>query len=364
MKSKCEASKRSTTTLVASVIAAIFALIPSCSSGSPGGDPPKSTSVYVAGDCRGQACYWKGTERTDLPSPGSGWSISYGIDVSGGVVYTAGFYNDGIINACYWEGTTRRDLPGDGANSSFAYSIKASGGIAYVAGYYSDGETNIPCYWKDGIRADLPLPEGSLFGEARGIAVVDGAVYLCGEYENEDGSLIPCYWTDTPQAEATLTDLEPSVPAASMLYANGISVSGGMVYVAGTYYSGDPMRSYSCYWEDGALIDLPGGEVGSSEAYGIVASGSAVYTVGYYSPSEDATRACYWSGTERFDLPDEGSSSSYATSTATSGGKVYVAGYYNGGGIDIACYWKDGIKTDLPGGTGYAYGNAIAVIEE
>jgi hypothetical protein len=209
MKSKCETSKRSKTRFVASVIVAILALIPSCSSGNPGGDPPKSTSVYVAGDYGGQACYWKGTERTDLPDPGSGWSTSYGIDVSGGVVYTAGFYNDGVINACYWEGTTRRDLPGDGANSSYAYSIQVSGGIVYVAGYYSDGETNLPCLWEGTTRIDLP--KAAYDSQATGIDVLDGIAHASGWYTVYDATIdglkmIPCYWTVT-DGTPTKTDL-------------------------------------------------------------------------------------------------------------------------------------------------------------
>ena len=39
-----------------------------------------------------------------------------------------------------------------------------------------------------------------------------------------------------------------------------------------------------------------------------------------------------------------------ACSNGTSGDPpktVYVAGFYDNGGVDIACYWKNGIKTDL-----------------
>jgi hypothetical protein len=40
---------------------------------------------------------------------------------------------------------------------------------------------------------------------------------------------------------------------------------------------------------------------------------------------------------------------------------VYVAGFYGNGSTDVACYWKDGARTGLPGGTVAAKASSIAV---
>jgi hypothetical protein len=50
---------------------------------------------------------------------------------------------------------------------------------------------------------------------------------------------------------------------------------------------------------------------------------------------------------------------SYILAMAESGGSVYLAGPYNDGYKDIACYWQDGIKTNLPAGNSYSYATAI-----
>jgi hypothetical protein len=43
--------------------------------------------------------------------------------VSGGTVYTSGFYSDGTKDIpCYWTGTTRTDLAGDGTHDAQVYS--------------------------------------------------------------------------------------------------------------------------------------------------------------------------------------------------------------------------------------------------
>jgi uncharacterized membrane protein len=362
MRSKCESSKSLALPIAASAIGAIIALFPSCSPGNPGGDPPKTTSVYVAGYYDGQACYWKGTTRTDLPVAGAGSSAANGIDASEGVVYSAGEYWVGSIkHACYWEGTTGRELPGDGIHSAYAKAIDVSGGIAYTAGNYFDGSKSIPCYWVGATRYDLPLAAGDNAGLAYGIAVVGGTVYVCGRYALSDWSYVACYWTDTALADATRTDLECIVAAEPHAY--GIYVSGISVYVAGTYFDSATMRFYPCYWKDGARIDLRGSVAGNSETSGIIASGGTVLTSGYYQDGADS-RACYWNGTDRFDLPNGASAYCFTSSIAAIGGEAYVAGYYYDGDKDIPCYWKDGSKTDLPGGAADAYTTGIVVVEE
>jgi hypothetical protein len=45
--------------------------------------------------------------------------------------------------------------------------------IVYVSGVYLDNSDNeMPCYWRNGTRVNLPLPPGAVGGIATGIAVV------------------------------------------------------------------------------------------------------------------------------------------------------------------------------------------------
>jgi hypothetical protein len=42
---------------------------------------------------------------------------------------------------------------------------------------------------------------------------------------------------------------------------------------------------------------------------------------------------------------------------------VYIAGYYNNGLNNIACYWTNGVKTDLPGASGYDSGASSIFVQ-
>ncbi len=57
------------------------------------------------------------------------------------------------------------------------------------------------------------------------------------------------------------------------------------------------------------------------------------------------TVACYWTNGVKTDLPGNGGA--VANSIFVSGSTVYAAGYYNTA-APVACYWTNGVKTDLP----------------
>jgi hypothetical protein len=99
---------------------------------------------------------------------------------------------------------------------------------------------------------------------------------------------------------------------------------------------------------------------GTSAAYAITVTGGSVYVAGLYEAG--STRiACYWKDGVKTDLYN-GSSEAYAI--IVSGGSVYIAGfYYDGSNKGIACYWKNGVRTDLYNGTGYSYANDMFVVE-
>ncbi len=80
-----------------------------------------------------------------------------------------------------------------------------------------------------------------------------------------------------------------------------------------------------------------------------------IYIVGaYYNKDSLKYIACYWKNGTRTDLE---TMASVANSIFTSGSDIYVAGHYYNGSKTIACYWKNGIKMDLE----TVYSNATSI---
>ena len=70
----------------------------------------------------------------------------------------------------------------------------------------------------------------------------------------------------------------------------------------------------------------------------------AVYAAGYYEhPDTGFDVACYWEDGVKTDLTD-GTTSARANEVYVYDGDVYVAGYYNNGDRNVAAYWKNGTK--------------------
>ena len=89
-----------------------------------------------------------------------------------------------------------------------------------------------------------------------------------------------------------------------------------------------------------------------------------VYVAGFYGTPQTA---CYWKDGIKTDLDTGADYPAYATSVFVSGGSVYIAGYH-GSSSTVACYWVDGVRHDfastaavansifVSGGTAYTAG--------
>jgi len=308
--------------------------------------PKDAIAIYSSG-ASGIACYWNGSEKTDLSVPGgTDRSFASAIVVENGIVYTAGFYdpdNNWHEKACYWKGTERIDLSA-GIGSSMVNAITVVNGEVYTAGYYRDdsGGNFIPCYWRDTTRIDFSVGEGF-----SAITVENGTVYMAGSYEDTKNGVTrnrACYWNGTTRIALPgpdNSDPYSSITGNGASSASVITVENGVVYTAGIYNDNGTMRV--CYWVDTDRVDIDTpAEHGMLEISAITVVDGEVYIAGYYQDRENFTmRACYWKGTERIDLPG-GDGEFYAHAITVVDEEVYTSGacYDWANNIKKAYYWK------------------------
>jgi formylmethanofuran dehydrogenase subunit C len=323
-----------------------------------------NATVYVSGDC-GIACYWENETEKDLPIAGSDGYTS-GITVQGGnVCISGGFSSADSLIACYWKNGTRTDLSGLDTSG-----IVIQGDNVYVSGMYVDVDDDdvyikfdrysdmASCYWKDGTRIDLPIPDGTK-SITTGISVQGGNVYVSGIYSDlvNDGYNFnygtACYWKDG-------TRIDLPIPDETKSTTTGISVQGSNVYVSGTYSYKNSFNSTACYWLNETRTDLTVSGGTNSATTGISVQGGDVYISGNYGDS-----ACYWKNGTRTDL------SGWTTSgIVIQSGDVYVSGiylFYSGTyPFKIPCYWVNGTRVNLRDqGTYYGLNTTgIAVVSQ
>jgi hypothetical protein len=118
------------------VLTCVLFLITSCGSNtSEKSVTPQTFAGYYFDGTKHIACYWTGTTRTALS--GEGYATSPVVSANG-TIHTAGVYTNGTAwLPCYWTGTTRTELTMPaGATDAFALSVAVSGGKVYTAGYY------------------------------------------------------------------------------------------------------------------------------------------------------------------------------------------------------------------------------------
>ena len=333
----------------------ILALTFSACSNSSGSDPSPSpiiSSVYIAGyytnGGKKIACYWKDGVKTDLYN-GTGDSeaigVTFGSSVPGGSIdiYFTGYYKDygGKEIACYWKNGEKTDLYSGSGNS------RAAWGSLICGGYYVDGGgKEIACYWENGVKTDLY----SGTGNSR------ATCFLAGYYVDGGGKSIACYWT---WGFGGTTGLYSGTGDSKVS-----SVSGG--FFTGSYYNSG--NEIACYWKDGVKTDLYNGTGNSMTTGSYFDPGmpglreQAVYISGAYYDGGRSI-ACYWKNGAKTDLliTNDSVATGIAMGTRFDGISApefafYTSGYYvDGGGKTIACYWKNGIKTNLYNGAGDSY---------
>ena len=198
---------------------------------------------------------------------------------------------------------------------------------AYAAGYYYDGTNITACLWDltDPDRARVSLADNAVASSAVSVSVSGGTVYIVGTYNGN-----ACYWK--------ISENDVAAPAPVELDSTGdVSVvdslvMGDCLYISGTNDVGG--TSDACYWKVdltnlyapvvATLPDGPGGR-----AYEMTRSGGIIYIAGN-SLIDSQSRPTYWTvtggGDTRYNIyygiPN------YARTVMLYNDNIYIGGWY------------------------------------
>jgi hypothetical protein len=192
--------------------------------------------------------------------------------------------------------------------NSFVYAMSIEGGKPYFAGIKSKGDIYHPFYWVDDKTTDFPhdlITGGSIYdSNITQLAVENGKVYASGAYDGNnlvgsDGTKYAgwraYYWTQTK-----MIDLQP--PSADFSWAQGIAVVNGDVWVLGEYGNWIDNGIYEnfnyCYWVNDKLHNLKGA---ATRPKSMIVRNGKVYIVGI-GFSNGGFSACVWIDGEQIFL--------------------------------------------------------------
>ncbi|MDH7555294.1 MAG: hypothetical protein QHH74_16775 [Spirochaetota bacterium] len=151
---------------------------------------------------------------------------------------------------------------GGGGSDDYTPSVYVAGAVKLTSAVKN------ACYWKDGVRTDLPGSDGNAYG----IAVANGHVYVVGNTTSN-----ACVWVD-----GVKEDLDGD-------YAWGIKIVGNTVYISGTNND-----SKACIWIDGIKYDIDSSTY-SSSANNINVVNDTIYVTGDRSDDGSIYKATLWS---------------------------------------------------------------------
>lgn len=233
--------------------------------------------------------------------------------------------------AVYWKNGIKTQLPSNPSGEAYTFDIFVKGSDIYVVGFEEISGTHYPVLWKNSTKIQLSTSPG----EATSVFVSGDDVYICGtEYLST---------TNTGQTVAFLWKNGIKTRYGINSSASCIFVSGYDVFVAGQ--NARNVVTAATYWQNGVEAKfLP---FIRSTAFSIFVSGPEVYMLGKdFVTGLPALWRRTIGGASNLHTQTTISTvpNSNVTSISVTGSDTYISGNENG-----ACYWKNGVRTQLSG---------------
>lgn len=326
-----------------------------------GGAEAKEPNIYISGVCRTggdrSAFYYRNNERVEL-----GEGEVYSLQVSGGDVYAAGYFRDGVRGgACYWKNGSRTEITG----LSKLHDIFIHNGTVYACALFDDPASGrkYPLYLRGLSRVvldDRAVWPASIFveREQERVYVLGSGTELVYGVKGYERKNMLYYYREGKRFKVT--------DDASPLPADGgstrrIWVSGGDIYILGSR-SRPGGRNTALLWVNGREHAVFEGTPGT-----LCVQGSDVYVCGV----EKGKGVVYRNGRllhelstgvharvfqDKYKRYHQSEAEPRVTDIRVSGRDVYVLGSYLvpvEGTLNefnqVMVLWKNGEKRDMSG---------------
>ncbi len=214
----------------------------------------EGNDIYLAGSRKVSTAgslsvpvYWKNGVMSDLSSDPAVLSVATDIFIQNQNIYIVGNERneDGVSVAKLWINAEVTDLS-DGIVDAGATGVFVQNGTIHVVGWQNTSAVNTAqkaIHWTNGVPQELPSYDSK--STAFDVEVSNGNVFISGVLELDNGQYKSILWKN---GEPLYTS-----PSVENLQANKMSISGGDVYMAGSYGSSG---CTACYWKNGSLNEL------------------------------------------------------------------------------------------------------------
>ena len=215
----------------------------------------------------------------------------------------------------------------------------------HITGVGGDTDNLYYLYWKDGVMQKLgDAISGKIAGGSSTMFVSGNDTYVLGADSEK-----ACYWKN---GEKTIID-EATAGDAHSIFIDGkdIYIAGKDVYLDKEHPIEKIHKPY--YLKNGIKTMLPTSSTTTVYPSAIAVHNGDIYVVGQEMIAGKGWLACYWKNGKKTNLEEDFSSTS---AIAFSGDDVYILGNYDGRN----CYWKNEERTFI-GDTKASHASSITI---
>ncbi|HMR93338.1 MAG TPA: hypothetical protein PKC69_13530 [Chitinophagaceae bacterium] len=215
--------------------------------------------------------------------------------------------------------------------------IRNFGNDIYVLGWLYDvtDEKNKIAYFKNDIlhKMETTASTGGVSYQPEDIFISGNDIYIAG-VKHTGSAAINGYFKNAQWNELKIP------PGYNSLYIRAVAVADGNVHIAGTGFPSGGSNARPVYWKNTTGVSILSALPGYAAASDIKVVAGKVYISG----RNGGDKACYWTDGVRTDLPLAANmETSGAEAILVQGADVLIAGWQQDADRDeIACYWKNG----------------------